>query len=342
MDRLDTQIARCIQISPRVPLRQVADVLGVAEQTVARRYRRLRRDGLIRVTLAYNPVALGATVWLVRVRCRPEAVDGIAEALARRRDVSWVSIHSAGWEVMFNLRSASDAESAELLTRILPSAAQVIDVSPASILHVFAGGSPTDWEGWRDVLTRDQAAAIRATIDTEPDERTRSATAPPFTTLTTEDRRLIETLSRDGRTPYTSVARTLGTTVGRVTRRVEALIADGAVYLDVDIAPGATGSSSTTVWLTAQPARLEAIGTTLAADPDVPFVAATSGRTNLTASVMSAGQAQLYEFVTGSLARIEGITGYELVPLTRRVKHAASLVSGDRLAPPGVPVRPRR
>ena len=48
LDHLDRQIVRALQIDPRAPFSRIAEVLGVSEQTVARRYRRLRGDGYLR------------------------------------------------------------------------------------------------------------------------------------------------------------------------------------------------------------------------------------------------------------------------------------------------------
>ncbi|MGV9859792.1 AsnC family transcriptional regulator [Gordonia sp. NPDC003425] len=331
LDAVDTQIARAVQISPRVSFREIADVLGIAEQTVARRYRRMRRDGLLRVTMATDPRALGNTAWLVRVRCRPEGADAIASALAARDDVSWVSIYGAGWEVVFNLRSADDASGSELLTRTLPKAAPVLDVTPAAVLHTFAGGTATDWDGWRGNLTPAQAEALVATRIPRDDG------PPRQMSLDAADRALLDELTRDGRTPYSTLARTLGSTPGRITRRVEQLVASGMVYFDVDLAAAAIGLQSTALWLTVEPRHLTTVGDVLASHPDIPFAVAVTGRANISANVMVGDTDDLYRFVTGVLASAPGITSYQLVPLLRRIKNAGSLVAGDRLAPPAAP-----
>src|SRR5699024_9434125 len=148
------------------PYSLLGEVLGLAEQTAARRLRRLQRDGLMRVTAGFHPRALGYTNWIVRVRCRPEGAQAVAEALARRDDVSWVTIISGGWEVSFNLRAHSDHDAQDLLVRLLPKTAPVLDVSPAAVLHAFAGSDPADWQGWRDELTDSQSRRLRAAATT--------------------------------------------------------------------------------------------------------------------------------------------------------------------------------
>lgn len=326
LDAVDRQIVRCLQIAPRAPFSLIGAVLGVAEQTVARRYRRLRRDGLLRVTMAVDPRAMGVTVWTVRVRCRPEGAVGIAQALARRDDVAWVTVYSAGWEVVFNLRALDEADASDLLTRMLPKAAPVLDVSSAAVLHTFVGGASADWAGLRAVLSAEQVTAIEA--------------ARPVVTpgrdvgpLTAEDRDLLAHLQTDGRAPVATLARLTGQPPHRISRRIDALLAAGVAYLDVDVARLLSGQQSVLVWLSVQPGQLTATGAALAAHPAVPFAAAITGPTNLVASVLTVELAGIYGFVTDALATMPGVTGYEISPATRQIKQAGSLVHGDRLVP---------
>src|SRR5438067_2198349 len=48
LDRIDRQILHALQISPRAPFARIATVLDVSEQTVARRYQRMRTHGGVR------------------------------------------------------------------------------------------------------------------------------------------------------------------------------------------------------------------------------------------------------------------------------------------------------
>ncbi|WP_328395756.1 Lrp/AsnC family transcriptional regulator [Nocardia sp. NBC_00416] len=160
--------------------------------------------------------------------------------------------------------------------------------------------------------------------------------------LTAADRVLLDALARDGRTPFTTLARATGSTAGRVTRRIEALVRSGVAYFDIDIAPAASGHrTTTTLWMTVEPRHLRQVGHALADHPNVPFAAAISGSANLTANLTTSGLGAVYRFVTTTLAEAPGITGYELVPLTRQTKYAGAQVLGDRLAPPSAPA-PRR
>jgi DNA-binding Lrp family transcriptional regulator len=52
LDDVDAQIVRCLQLRPRAAFSAIGEVLSVSEQTVARRYRRLQRQGVLRVIAA--------------------------------------------------------------------------------------------------------------------------------------------------------------------------------------------------------------------------------------------------------------------------------------------------
>ena len=64
LDALDRQITHALQCDPRVPFRRVAEVIGVSEQTVARRYRGLVRSGAVRVVGVVDPTACGDVEWV--------------------------------------------------------------------------------------------------------------------------------------------------------------------------------------------------------------------------------------------------------------------------------------
>ncbi|MEH3155085.1 MAG: Lrp/AsnC family transcriptional regulator [Gordonia paraffinivorans] len=329
MDPVDEQIVHALQIAPRVGFARLGEVLGIGETTAARRYRRLRRSGLVRVTLAVDPAALGLTVWHARIRCRPEGAEVVAEALSRRDDVSWVAVDASGWEVTCSVRSTAGDEAQRLITRQLPKSQSVLDVEVAALLHTYVGGSATDWAAWSSPLSTAQQEALAAEVPP------RASSTDAATTVHADDRPLLDALARDGRTPYAALARLTDSTPGRVRRRVEALLSAGITYFDVDVATAASGIRTVVaLWLTVTPGSLANVGAALARHPHVPFAAAVTGRHNLTASLATRGFGDVYDTITTTLADLDGIVGYEVVPVGRRIKFADARVVGDRLAPP--------
>ncbi|MEV5322939.1 MULTISPECIES: AsnC family protein [unclassified Nonomuraea] len=58
-DELDRRLIHALQLDARAPFSRIAEVLGVSDQTVARRYRRLRSAGLLRVVAVPPPDSTG-------------------------------------------------------------------------------------------------------------------------------------------------------------------------------------------------------------------------------------------------------------------------------------------
>jgi DNA-binding Lrp family transcriptional regulator len=136
-DALDRRIMSALQFDGRASFRRIAQALGSSEQTVARRYRRLREAGVLRIVVLPDPRASRESLF-VRIRTAPGAAVPIGTALARRPDVSWVTLAAAGTEVTCALRADDPRDRDELVLKNLPRLSQVTDVSTASLLHVFA------------------------------------------------------------------------------------------------------------------------------------------------------------------------------------------------------------
>src|SRR4051812_43127732 len=162
IDDIEGQIIRCLQLAPRIPFSAIAEIIDVSEQTVARRYRQLVRSGVLRVTAVINPAAMGLSNWIVRTQCKPSGAGALAEALARRDDVSWVSLVSGGSEIICVLRARTTEARDDLLTQRLPRTAPVLGISAVMVLHRFVGGGghrTDDWAALGRLLDESQHAA---------------------------------------------------------------------------------------------------------------------------------------------------------------------------------------
>jgi DNA-binding Lrp family transcriptional regulator len=311
-DDLDRGLLHALQVDGRAPFRRIAEVLGVSDQTVARRYARLRSGQSLRVIGVSDPAVVGDDQWMVRARCAPDAAPEIADALARRPDTSWISLNSGGTEIACSLRAADAVAAGEMLLARLPRTPRVLDVDAQQVLHVFYGGAH---EPFTKLGPLDDAQVARLT-EHLPD------TAPP-PRLDDVDRRLLRLLRADGRTAVEDLARGCGTSASTVRRRLHDLRAGGLLFLDVDVAPDAGDvRMRTMLYLSVLPADLDAAGRELARHTEVPFAAATTGRTNVFASVASPDAPSLYRYLTTKVAALPGVQGVETAPVIRTVKAA--------------------
>jgi DNA-binding Lrp family transcriptional regulator len=335
VDHLDRKILHALQINGRAAFSLIGDVIGVSEQTVARRYRRLRVAGVVRVVGVVDPAVLGQLDWVVRITCRPNAAMALGDALAARDDVAWVSLTGAGNEIMASLRARTQDARDELLLRRLPKTEQVLNLSAAIVMHRFTGRYDNDWRAYTGGLGDIAVAALASTRipPTTKDSR-------PADRIQPEDRNLIAALGVDGRTPIAALAASSGWNHARTRRRLDDLIGSGAVYIDVDLSAPALGFPLLVMlWLTIEPQHLDTFGNALVDDDAVTFAAATTGSSNLTAAVALTGVDALYQFVSRIDDMAPGLRHLEVAPVIRRVKQAGSMVDGERLRDPAPAVR---
>jgi DNA-binding Lrp family transcriptional regulator len=318
LDLLDKQIIHAVIIDGRTPFSRIAAVVGVSEQTVARRYRRMHAAGVLRVTGVPDTQLLGHSEWVVRLQCVPDAAAAVAAALARRPDTFWVQLTSGGTEIGCVVKP-TDGSPDDLLLRQLPASRRIVAISAQLLLHMFRGGAE-HWAGAISALTAEQAAALSAGPAAGDGGR------PPANALGPGDRVLLAELARDGRASYADLAQATHWHESTVRRRVEDLRAAGLLYLDVDVDEAAFGITTRAhLWMSVTPARLAAVGAAMAQHPEIPFVAATTGASNLMASVLCRDDDALYRYLTERIASLDGVTAVEVTPIMRTAKRTATV-----------------
>ncbi|MFD0688975.1 Lrp/AsnC family transcriptional regulator [Actinomadura fibrosa] len=314
LDPIDRGLVHALRIDGRAPFTRIGEALGVSENTVARRYRRLRSSGVLRVAGTVNGARLGHTSWTIRLRCTPDAAGAIAEALAARDDTSFVYLLSGGTEISCNTRTRSADERDALLLERLPRTRRVIGVSAHLLLRSYA--LPGTWLG-PAVLSPEQAALLR------PPEPDGDAAADPVVTDLTADRALLGALARDGRATHADLARATGWSESTVRRRTDALRRAGVLTFQVDIEPRRLGfHAEARLWMSVRPSALQTAATAMAAHPEVSFVALTTGPTNLVAAVNCRDTEDLARYLTERVAALDGITALESAPVIRAAKRA--------------------
>jgi DNA-binding Lrp family transcriptional regulator len=328
-DLLDTQLVHALQIDGRASFSLIAEVLGVSDQTIARRYGRLRSAGMLRVRGLVEPDLIGLTSWIIRVQCTPSAAATVAEALGRRPETAWISLTSGGTEITCVVRTRTGADDSHLLLDTLPRSPGVTAMTAQCVLHTFFGGvlSLINKSGG---LTADQVTALRPAPAGRPPDRPLDRPGR----ISAEDRPLLATLEMDGRTTFSDLAAATGWSQTTVRRRITDLRASGTLYFDVDFHQSLLDLTVRAVlWLSVSPAQLSAAGEALAGHPETAYVAATTGPANLYASVLSADTEALYEYLTTRIALLPGVNQVESIPVMRTIKRSGLLTAPERTRP---------
>ncbi|MFF6985066.1 AsnC family transcriptional regulator [Streptomyces sp. NPDC010273] len=337
MDTTDRRIVQCLLRDGRASFRRIAEVAEVSEQTVARRYRALVADGAVRVRALPRHALLGDRTWFVRVRCRPDATDTLADALAAREDTAYVSVTSGGSEIVCQTHTGLRDQGGSVLQR-LPRTARVLGFDACAVMHMYLG-SGAKWLAFDDPLTDAQAALLHAS-----DQRQRATTggdgggdvrdAGDPGTPREQDGTLLAELARDGRAGVVELARACGWSTSRVSARLEELLTAGALRIAVDLAYPRFGFHAPAyLWLTVAPGRLNATGEALSAHPETTFAAAVTGSANLLVTVTCRTMDDLHSYVTTRVGALDAVHQVDVVPVLHRLKQAGTRLHDGRLIP---------
>ena len=316
LDATDRQLVHVLTLEPRASFRTIAEVAGISDQTAARRYRKLSESAGLRVLGVVSGARVGWVDWFVRLQTTPGSADSIAEALARRPDTRWVNLASGGTEIICTLQARTPEQRDALFLRGLPGSRRVVQISAHSILHNFTPGA---WHGIRQALSAEQLAVLSPEGTTPP-----QTPVPPG--LLPEDEPLLAELGRDGRTSHAALAVAIHWHESTVRRRIEELCRSGLLHFEVDLdARGLGMNVSALLWLKVEPSRLDAVGQALAEHPEVPFAAATTGPSNVVVTALFRDTQHLYEYLTGPLASLAGVSSVETAPIIRTLKRTGSV-----------------
>jgi DNA-binding Lrp family transcriptional regulator len=362
-DAVDRQLVHALVIAPRAPFRVLGDVIGVSDQTIARRYRRLSATAGLRVIGVLNGGRLGWVDWFVRLQTTPGGADAIADALARRPDTRWVTLASGGTEITCSVQARTPEHRNDLFLRGLPGSRRVTQMTAQSMLRIF---SSVEWVGLTGAMSPAQVAALRDTAlrDTAASAGAASAGAASAgaasgsaasgsavpgsavpggaagpagsgspdrvprddVALRPDDEVLLAELSRDGRATHAALAAATHWHESTVRRRIAELQELGLLYFDIDASEAFLGvQAPALLWLEVEPAHLEATGQAIAGHPEIPFAAATTGVTNLAASALFRDTRHMYDYLTTRLPSLPGIRSLETAPVIRRVKQVGAL-----------------
>jgi len=340
LDEIDRQIVHVLTVEPRASFRTIAEVTGISDQTAARRYHKLSESAGLRVLGVVNGARVGWVDWFVRLQATPGSADSIAEALARRPDTRWVNLASGGTEIICTVQASTPEQRDALFLRGLPGSRRVVQISAHSILHNF---TPHAWQGIRQALSAEQLGMrvlARGGDPPEPPDHGGAARPPvppwpqnpsapqarPALVLLPEDEPLLAELGRDGRASHAALAAAIHWHESTIRRRIEELRRSGLLHFEVDVDSQCLGMNvSALLWLKVEPSRLDAVGQALAEHPEVPFAAATTGPANVVVTALFRDTQHLYEYLTGPLASLPGVSSVETAPIIRTLKRTGSV-----------------
>jgi Lrp/AsnC family transcriptional regulator for asnA, asnC and gidA len=159
-----------------------------------------------------------------------------------------------------------------------------------------------------------------------PDDRVLSPLAEPMgmresRQLDDIDREIVRLLQRDGRMSNTDMGRALGVTETTVRKRVSRLLDDGIMTVVAVPSPAALGMTVAAIFgISVQLGALNDVCQVMRADPEVRYIAMSTGRYDVLIEAFFATQNDLLEFMTNKLGSLAGVQAVEASMVLRVVK----------------------
>jgi len=139
------------------------------------------------------------------------------------------------------------------------------------------------------------------------------------------DRQIVGVLQEDGRTPNVEIARRVGVSEATVRKRLERLLADGAVRITAVPDSGRVGLSTVTfLTFDVDVSQVDKVADRLARSPEVRAIYYTTGAADLILEAWFPSKDALLRFLTQQVAAIPGIKKTATSHVLRTVKDSCS------------------
>ena len=311
LDDLDRQIVAALQADPRASWAQLGAAVGVSETTALRRVQRLRESGRLVIVAAPDPLQCGfGQPVLLQFRTVPGHALELAHQLALRADTRFVATLTGRSDVMCELIAPDRQYLSRVVTRDLSNAGAVLSTTSEIVLKTFK--TSDQWS--RTLLLSD---------DTAGQQRDPATSTVKKVKLDDMDMRLLEALAADGRRSYADLSSELGLSETAIARRVAALTSSHRLYFVAMVDPAALGFElEVLIHFRVDLAQLETVAFALADTPEVRYVSATTGYSDLACEAIFRNTDALYEFLTGTVSALKGIREVEVDVVLETVKRA--------------------
>ena len=122
------------------------------------------------------------------------------------------------------------------------------------------------------------------------------------------DIKIVNELQRDGRMPFTDIAKTLNVSEGTVRNRVARLIDKQVIHIVGMLDPTRVGfEAPAMIGVTVKPAILESVAETIASFPEVSYLIMVSGEFDLFVEVFCRDRDDLAAFLNQKLHQVNGV-----------------------------------
>ena len=135
------------------------------------------------------------------------------------------------------------------------------------------------------------------------------------------DLQILHSLQKDGRTPFTKIAKLTGVSESTIRTRYASLVEQGVVHTVSIADPFALGfQAPAVIGISVEPGNIEEVGKAVAEFPEVSYQVMVLGSYDLIVEVFCKDLAHLTEFVTNQLQKIPGVRHTETQVIAKMLK----------------------
>lgn len=144
------------------------------------------------------------------------------------------------------------------------------------------------------------------------------------------DRHILRILQKDGRTPFTEIAKEAGVSETTIRNRYQSLVEQDVVRTVGIVDPHALGFQAPAILaISVEPGAIDRVARTLADLPEVSYLVVTLGSYDLIAEVFCRDQSHLADLITQQIHLMPGVRSTETLVIARSYKltyrHATAL-----------------
>lgn len=326
VDELDLALVHALQLWPRASWVALARILDIDPATATRRWERLQQAGLAWVACTPEPYVFDECQWLyIEVDCQPGALEAVCAHLVSQPHVTYAQHMSGPRPLLIEVAVSDLAAASSYLQQDLDTVPGVRACHPEVLVTSYGGGGR-----WRlRALDPEQQRTVRADVLATTQRRS----------LDNTDRRLVRALAEDVRAPYATLAERAGVSEPTARRRVSHLIGTGLVELRCEIAQAVSSwPIGMALWAAVPPQRLEQVGRSVAAIPEVRACSGVSGARNLFLEGWLGNLSDLPKLEETIAARFPDVTVADRAWCLRPLKHRGQLLDADGRSTGFIPI----
>lgn len=261
LDQSDREICAALLRNGRASWRQIAQVTGMQERTVARRGARLLDLGLVHVRALSQPHLTGRGIsQFARIDCAPADLPRVAGWFANRPETLWVATLAGQSAIVSECFLREDARGSFIEQ-------ELSELPITNYSFTYLGQYQRTVRGWHpNILSSAQLEQLgeneTAALIASRSEFADAAPAPDEI-----DQEIVRLLSADGRLSIDAIAATVGVAKPTARRRIAQLQQSDYLSIRAVIDPALLGFPLEAVLTASAPiSRLDEVATILAAD----------------------------------------------------------------------------